>query len=120
MAKEFEEKLLSKISNFINSEQSLDKFYDDYYLFFVDKIPEDALDNNQFKFFGTIQEKWDFVTEDPSEDDRKYGYINVEEYKTWIRILINKLSEFNWDYETMEKFINQQVTVNSQELLPIL
>ena len=98
--------LLEKIKQFINSNQNLDVFYEDYYLFFVNKVPDKALNEDEFLFFGMIQEKIDFTSENPGKEDRKYGYIDVKEYKIWLRKLLGKLEEFNYDFKLLMSWYN--------------
>ena len=56
----------------------------------MDESP--SLENFSEDFFGDICEKMDYTTDsgDPDEEERKYGWINIEEFRLW---LINFLNE---------------------------
>lgn len=59
-------------------------FEDKYYFFYINEIPDDVLTTDENIFFGDIQEKLDYVTDDP-EEDRQYGYITPAEYIEWLK-----------------------------------
>lgn len=50
------------------------------------------LSEDEENFFGNICEKMDYTADEgnPDEEERKYGWINIEEFRLW---LINYLNE---------------------------
>jgi hypothetical protein len=77
-----------KIHGFLFGGVSFKTFEKNYYDFYVEDVPEDGLTDNEFEFYGEIQEKIDWVDEDPGLD-RQYGYITPNEYKVWLEEYIN-------------------------------
>ena len=85
----YKKELIKKIEKLLNSEIDVSEFEKNYYLFFIETVPDNALSDEEFDFFGEIQEKLDFVSEQPSDEERSYGYINHKEY---IELLRKKMS----------------------------
>jgi hypothetical protein len=89
---DYKKELINKINKLLKKEITVPEFEDKYYLYFLDEIPDDALSDNDNEFFSEIQEKLDWVSEKPEEDERKYGWINYEEFIEWLK---TKMENYN-------------------------
>ena len=77
--------LLDLIDKLISGEWSVTEFESVYYRYIVEVIPEGALNKEDLMFFCDIQETLDMTTENPDEEDRKYGYRDHSEYIEWVK-----------------------------------
>lgn len=60
-------------------------FFNDFYFYYADELPEDALNNQDTDYFGAIHEKLDFVAPDePDSESRRYGWISAKEFRNWL------------------------------------
>lgn len=88
----FKEELIKKINRLLEGKITVPEFHDEYYMFFVKEAGKDlTVDDNLF--FGDIQEKLDYVVENPEKEDREVGYINYEEYINWLKGKMENLPE---------------------------
>ena len=85
----YKKELIKKINKLLNNEVTVPEFEDQYYFYFLNEVPDDALNDIDFEFFADIQEKLDWVSENPNEEERKYGWINHSEFIEWLK---NKMS----------------------------
>ena len=53
----YKKELIKKIEKLLNSEIDVSEFEKNYYLFFIETVPDNALSDEEFDFFGEIQEK---------------------------------------------------------------
>ena len=81
----YREQLLQKINNLINGSWTVPEFEKQYYMFYIDQVPDEGLTDKEREFFGSVQEKLDYVVENPPTEDRQYGYINYAEYVEWLK-----------------------------------
>lgn len=74
---------------FTQKELSLDELYQAFYFHYMDKCPD--LEKPAEEFFGEICEKMDFTSDaaNPDEEDRKYGWIHVDEFRLWLIQYLN-------------------------------
>ncbi len=86
----WQDQLTNKINKLLIGEYSVEEFREAYYWFFVDEVPEDVLSGDECDYFGGIQEKLDWVTENPESDERKYGWINNDEFVKWVAIIVKE------------------------------
>lgn len=56
------------------------RFYDDY----IDVVPESALTDPEREFFAAVQEKLDWVDEEPDAESRRAGRIGHGEFIAWL------------------------------------
>jgi hypothetical protein len=77
--------LLEKIDALLGGEIEVEEFEAAYYDFYLESVPEDALTDRQHEFFGMVQEKLDWTAPSPGREDRRYGWIDHEEYVVWLR-----------------------------------
>ena len=85
-------KILSeKINKLINGKYTVPQFEKEYYFYFIEKVPDEALTEEENLFFGEVQEKLDWTSEDPTEEEKKLGWMNHKEYVEWLK---KKTDEF--------------------------
>ncbi|MBE9156080.1 hypothetical protein IQ265_04420 [Nodosilinea sp. LEGE 06152] len=68
-----EYKLLSMINTLVAGKYGVPEFEKDYYDFYLDEVPNSALNDEESEFFGSVQEKLDWVDENPDSVSRSYG-----------------------------------------------
>jgi hypothetical protein len=81
----YKEILLEKINNLINGTWSVPEFEKEYYQYYLDEIPDKALNLVEDSFFGLVQEKLDWTSENPNEQEKKEGWFNHLEYIAWLK-----------------------------------
>lgn len=89
---DYKKELTKKVQKLLNNEITVPEFESQYYMYFLDEVPENALNDNDNEFFADIQEKLDWVSESPNEEERGYGWINHSEFIEWLK---NKMSQRN-------------------------
>ena len=77
---DYKKNLLTKIERLLSGEWSVDKFRDEYYDYYLEEVPDDALSDSDSQFFGYIQEMLDWTARDPPPEDRQYGWMNHAEF----------------------------------------
>ena len=85
--------LIEKIEKLIRGEFSVPQFTDSYYGYFLEEVSQDVLTDIETAFFGLIQETLDWTVENPSEEDKKYGYLNYSGYTDWLKENYRRFSE---------------------------
>jgi hypothetical protein len=88
---DYKKELLERINKLIGKEISVPEFENQYYLYFLNEVPNDALNDDDNELFAEIQEKLDWVSENLSEEERKDGWINQDEYIEWLK---NKITDY--------------------------
>ncbi len=74
---------MKMIDDLVSGGLSVAQFHAQYYTFYLESIPEDAMSDSDYEFFGQLQEKLDWTDLNPSSEDRLWGWISYEEYKDW-------------------------------------
>ncbi len=77
--------LAEKINNLISNKWTVPEFEKEYYNYYLEEIPEDALTLPQSTFYGLVQEKLDWTGENPSEQEKKEGWFDQSEYVEWLK-----------------------------------
>lgn len=90
---DYKKLLLEKIEKLIENKMSVSEFEKEYYMFYVDKVPDNVLTDYDSDFFGYVQEKLDWVAEKPDDEERKYGWINYDEYVEWVKRQLKNYKE---------------------------
>lgn len=81
---EYRQKMLGMVKDMLLKKQSVRDFEKEFYFFFLDDVPSDALEEDDEEFFIEIKDKLEMLSESPTEEDRKYGYIKEDEFFQWI------------------------------------
>lgn len=86
---DYKKELSQKIQNLLEKKWDVSKFKDEYYFYYINNVPDDALTPDEDLVFGDIQTKLDYITNKPGKDSQ-HGYITPEEYINWVK---NKIEE---------------------------
>lgn len=78
------EALLNKINRLLSRELSVPEFRKEYYDFYLE-LPDEALSDEDAKFFGSVQEKLDWTSENPDLESQNYGWMNYNQYIKWVQ-----------------------------------
>ena len=81
----YREELLRMIGQAISSEWSVDRFREEYYPFFLERVPTDALAEADENFFASVQEKLDWTSESPTVEERQLGWFDYIDFIQWLR-----------------------------------
>lgn len=76
---------MSLVDRLVSGDLSVPQFREAYYDFYVEEVPEDAMSDRDYEFFGGLQEKLDWTSPFPSDDERVWGWIDYEEYVGWVK-----------------------------------
>ena len=76
--------LLEAIDGFLRGEMAVDEFRRRFYDYYVDVLPEWALTDRERRFFGAVQEKLDWVDEQPDAASRADGWVDHAEFQRWL------------------------------------
>ena len=80
--------LLAMIDRVLVGEWDFDMFARTFYAFYVDEVPADAaMTDDEWEYFGFVQERLDYVAETPSPEDRKHGWHTPAEYLEWLQVV---------------------------------
>src|ERR1043166_4759328 len=85
--------LIEKIRKLVDGIWTVPDFMKEYYDYYLEQVPGGALSESENTFFGLVQEKLDWVTENPDQEDKKDGYIDYPEYIAWLRHSLEKFIE---------------------------
>jgi len=79
------DELLRMIHRLVSGEWSVPEFEGAYYEYYLEEVTHDSLSDQEFEFFGTVQEKLDWTDEAPDPESRAYGWIDHEEFRQWVQ-----------------------------------
>ena len=77
--------LLNKIGRLLSRELPVPEFRKEYYDFYLEQVPDEALSDRDAQFFGSVQEKLDWTNENPDLESQNYGWMNYEQYIKWVQ-----------------------------------
>src|SRR5262245_34635522 len=87
-AQRFEHHLLALADEFLRGAVNFDAFKDQFYWngYLGKGAPTDELSRSSKEFFDDVCERMDHAGENDliTADDRKYGYINSDEFRAWL------------------------------------
>jgi hypothetical protein len=81
----YRSELLAMVLRLASGELSVPQFQEMFYDYYIEKVPDDAMADRDYEFFGTLQQKLDWTDPAPLDEDRLYGWINHEEYVAWAK-----------------------------------
>lgn len=73
------------VEHLIEGEWSVDQFRDEYYDYYLEEVPDDALSDEETELFGSIQEKLDWADPNPNKESRQYGWLDHHQYVQWVK-----------------------------------
>jgi hypothetical protein len=85
MTKIFEPALLTLVDQFLADSTAFRKFEHEFQDYYLDRVPDDGLDDRQDAFFLEIHERLDWTVEQPDAESRSFGYVDVGEFTVWLR-----------------------------------
>jgi hypothetical protein len=84
MSRDYPNVLLGMIDKFLREEWDFDTFNSNFYFYFVDDVPEDAMPDAQYEFFSKVHEKLDWTSESPDCESRRYGSVDPDQFRGWL------------------------------------
>jgi hypothetical protein len=84
-ARGYEVRLLRMVDSFLAGETSWRDHERTFYSYYQD-APSGALSDAAHDFFGTVCEKIDFTGPDPDAESRRFGWIDPDEYRAWLKV----------------------------------
>ena len=73
------------IDRLLDDGWAFSEFAGAYYTYYIDALPEEALNPSERDFLSAAQEKLDWTDERADQESRDYGWITPDEYITWLR-----------------------------------
>ena len=68
----------------MRKECSFEDFAAQYSRVFVDDMPDSELDPPELTSYGDVNEKAELTVRAPSEEDRKYGWMDIPVFRAWL------------------------------------
>lgn len=89
----YKDVLIEKINNLLSGKWTVPEFEKEYYLYYLEEVPGDALSLYQDTFYGLVQEKLDWTSENPTQQDKNDGWFDYNEYIDWLKINTQRFKE---------------------------
>ena len=83
---EYQRLLTEMIGRLVSGEWSVKDFRRAYYDFWLEQVPTGLLSSEEEDFFSAIQEGLEWTTEQPTEEERGYGWMDEQEYVDWVKL----------------------------------
>ena len=77
--------LFGKIERVLAGAITVAAFEAEFYWFYFEQVPEDALSASDRDFIESVCEKLDFSAPDPDAESRRHGYVSHAEFLAWLR-----------------------------------
>ena len=74
------------IEKLVRGQCSVAEFEQAYYDYYLEKVPDGVLTDEDHRFFGSVQEKLDWTAKTPTTDEKKGGWLTQEEFVKWVRL----------------------------------
>jgi hypothetical protein len=72
------------VDGFVQRELSFDGFARAYSDQFLERIPDESLSRDEWEYFGAIHERIEWTGPHPTDEERKLGWMSVEELRLWL------------------------------------
>jgi hypothetical protein len=82
-AKAYEAMLRCLVRSFVTCDLNLDEFLERYRTLFLEVVPQNALPDDVDAIYGEGLEVTEWTAENPSSEDRAWGWHTVEETREW-------------------------------------
>ncbi len=86
-------KLIRMIDAFLSGAQPFETFQSEYSRCFIDEVPELELTSSMADHYGAVHEKSEWTANSPTAEERAYGWIDVDEFRSWLRTYRESLRE---------------------------
>lgn len=80
-----EEELLVIVDTLIDEKITVEEFREAYEVLFNVERGDDELTDEEVDYFGVIHTKIDFTHRDPDPESIEVGYINYEQFLSWLK-----------------------------------
>lgn len=81
----YKKKLADMIEMLVSGKWSVPQFKSEYYDFYLEKVPDEALSESDAIFFGSVQEKLDWTDASPDKESQQFGWLNHKEFIQWVQ-----------------------------------
>jgi len=81
----YKKMLVEMIERLLSGEWSVTRFKSEYYDFYLEKVPDEALSDEDALFFGSVQEKLDWTDASPDHESQEFGWLNYKEFTGWVQ-----------------------------------
>ncbi len=68
------------VNNLVTGVWTVSEFRKNYYDFYLEEVPDEALSDDEAEFFSGIQEKLDWVDESPDFESQSAGWLDHEQF----------------------------------------
>jgi hypothetical protein len=83
---EYQRTLTRMIDRLTSGECSVKDFRRAYYDFWLEEVPTGVMSPEEEDLSSAIQEKLDWTAEQPSDEERGYGWLDEREYVDWVKL----------------------------------
>lgn len=77
--------LKSLVDQHLGGELDFEQFSEQYGKKFIDEMPDSALSAGELEAFGAIHEKVELTSRNPDAEDRKHGWVDLDQFRAWLR-----------------------------------
>ena len=76
--------LTGMIDRLLSGGMPFEAFAREFYDYYIETLPDEALTDQQRDFLFEVQQRLDWTTESPTEEERKFGWMDRSEYLDWL------------------------------------
>jgi len=84
MTTDYRNILKGHIDRFLRAKYTYEQFAEQYLRVFIDEMPDEALSSYELELYGDVQEKAEWTTAEVDEEACAYGWMNIEEFRSWL------------------------------------
>ena len=77
--------LMEQINKLISGPLTFNDFTKNFWSYFVTEVRSKDLTENDYDFFAEIQETFDWTVENPSDEERGYGYLDWQQFIEFVK-----------------------------------
>jgi hypothetical protein len=83
---DFRERLDAIMDSFLTGQVPFEKFQHNYSDCYIDEQADAAFSPEEIDHYGGVHEKAEWTSASPTEEERKYGWIDASEFRTWLEV----------------------------------
>ena len=84
--RDYRQELVDMIDRLLVGTWTVQQFRRAYYDFWLEEVPRGVLSDDDEEFFSGLQEKLDWTSPSPTDEERRYGWLTPEEYVDWVKL----------------------------------